>query len=451
MSEKKHGRRFKIRLASYITALTAVLFIWGATQTAKASEYEKRLSVSQQRTISSLSEYLSSVETDLRKMQYVNTRAMTSSLSVSLAKAAAGAKTCLSELSSGETQLYNINKFLSQASDYIQSLNKKVSSGEELTDKDYQQITSLYEYSSVLSRQIGYIEEVMYAGDIRFEDTVSSLSQLKDTGDLSLSYPDTISDAEESFSDYPTLIYDGPFSDNVMSKESEMLKSEKEISESQAKTLASKYSGIEENKLIKKEDEKGHLESYIFYCDGVTVAVTKKGGYLNYLLSDKYAGEEKISKEEAVEKARQYLEKCGYISMKDSYYWDNDGICTVNFAYTLGDVICYGDLIKVSVSLETGEIVSADAADYLMNHRDRGSQSAEISKDEAWANVSRTLTADSSRMAIIPTDDGNEVYSYEFLCHDKEGSDVLVYIDAETGQEAEILLLLYGDGGVLTK
>ena len=166
----------------------------------------------------------------------------------------------------------------------------------------------------------------MYSGEIDFRDAVSTLGQLTDNGDLSLSYSDTVSDAEKSFSDYPTLIYDGPFSDNMLSKESLMLKNEKEITADEAKKKAAEFSGIKESDLIRQEDENGTIKAYVFYCDGTSVAVTKNGGYLMYLLSDAFAGEEKKTAEDAVSIARKYLEKHGFSSLKDSSYSIIDGI-----------------------------------------------------------------------------------------------------------------------------
>ena len=438
-------------MISYTLTLIAVLCAWGTTQTVKAVNYEKQISVAQQRSISSLASYLDTLENDLRKMQYVNTSTMASGLSLSLCKASAGAKNCLSELSAGATQLNTVNKFLTQSSDYVQSLTKRLANGETLTDEDHEQITKLYDYAKQLSEQISYMEEVMYAGNIDFEDAISTLSQLTDKGDLSISYSDTVSDAEESFADYPTLIYDGPFSDNMLSKESEMLKTEKEITAEEAKKRAAEFSGIEEANLIRQEDENGTIQAYVFYCDGTSVAVTKKGGYLMYILSDVYAGEEKKTAEDAIEIARKYLEKYGFYSLKSSYYSINDGICTINFAYTLDDVICYPDLIKVGVALDTGKIVSADTTGYLMNHKSRDIPQNIISSGTALKNISNTLTVESQKTAIIPVDDGSEVYTYEFLCHDKDGNDILVYINAETGKEADIKLLMYSDGGILTR
>lgn len=451
MSMSKTSKRRKIKIISYMLTLVAVLTAWGTVQTVRSLNYEKQISVSQQRTISSLASYIDTLETDLQKMQYVNTSTMASGLSLSLCKASAGAKSCLSELSAGSTQLNTINKFLSQSSDYVQSLTKRIADGDTLTEKDHEQITQLYNYASKLSQQISYMEEVMYSGSIDFEDAVSTLSQLTDNGDLTISYSAVVSDAEDSFSDYPTLIYDGPFSDNMLSKESELLKNEKEINPQEAKKRAAAFSGIEEANLIRQDDENGTIQAYVFYCDGTSIAVTKKGGYLMYILSDTFAGEEKKTAEEAIEIARKYLEKYGFTSMKDSYYSVIDGICTINFAYTLGDVICYPDLIKVGVALDTGKIVSADTAGYLMNHKSRNIPQNVISASAAENAVSRTLTADSRKTAIIPIDDGSEVYTYEFLCHDKDNNDILVYINAETGKEADIKLLMYSDGGILTR
>ncbi|MCD7828610.1 MAG: germination protein YpeB [Clostridiales bacterium] len=444
-------KRLRVRFASYIIAAILVLGVWGITQTVKAASYSRQLSIDRQRAVSSLASYLDSVETDLRKMQYVNTETMASGLALSLSRSSAGAKSCLSQLATGETELYNIYKFLSQAGDYVRSVDKKLISGGSLSDEDREQIKALYEYSVSLSDTASYVEELMYAGEIEFEDTVSTLSMISEEESGLISFYDTVSDTEESFSDYPTLIYDGPYSDNITSKTSELLENESEITAEEAKELAAEYSGIDKNRLLQQENESSNIQSYVFYNDGTTVAVTVKGGYLHYILSDKYAGEEKITEETAAEKAKEFLEKAGYSSMTESYYFDEDGICTVNFAYTENDIIFYPDLIKVSVSLNDGSIVSFDAASYLMNHTEREFSAAAVTLAQARNAVADNLNIEGVKQAVIPLDDGTEKLTYEFLCSDEDGNDVLVYIDTETGLEADILLLLYSDGGTLTK
>ena len=52
---------------------------------------------------------------------------------------------------------------------------------------------------------------------------------------------------------------------------------------------------------------------------------------------------------------------------------------------------------------------------------------------------------------MIPTEGGGEQFAYELLCEDDAGKHVLIYVDTVTGEEDDILILLYADGGTLTK
>ena len=53
--------------------------------------------------------------------------------------------------------------------------------------------------------------------------------------------------------------------------------------------------------------------------------------------------------------------------------------------------------------------------------------------------------------SLIPTDAGGEVRCYEFLCETEDEQEILIYINAVTGEEERILILLKSDGGTLVK
>ena len=60
----------------------------------------------------------------------------------------------------------------------------------------------------------------------------------------------------------------------------------------------------------------------------------------------------------------------------------------------------------------------------------------------------------SERLALIPTSGQNEVLTYEFQTRAGEGDDaqkILVYVNASTGAEEQILLLLETPEGTMTK
>ena len=136
--------------------------------------------------------------------------------------------------------------------------------------------------------------------------------------------------------------------------------------------------------------------------------------------------------------------------MKESYYSTSGGICTINFAYQQGSVTCYTDLIKVGVALDNGEVVLFDARGYLMNHQDRALSSATLTKEQAQEKLSPYLTVQSAGVALIPSDAGSENLCYEFMCKGKNDQKVLVYVNCQTGEEEQILILLETEGGILT-
>ena len=135
--------------------------------------------------------------------------------------------------------------------------------------------------------------------------------------------------------------------------------------------------------------------------------------------------------------------------MTMTYYEIADNILTANFAAVQGDFTLYTDLIKVSVAMDDGGIVSFDARGYLTNHYERELPTPKLTAEEARNSVSSILEVQSTRMALIPSDGDNELYCYEFRCQEEDGRDILVYINCETGQEEQILILLTSESGTL--
>ena len=202
-------------------------------------------------------------------------------------------------------------------------------------------------------------------------------------------------------------------------------------------------------------EEDSILPSYVFHdALSTSVAITKNGGYLCYLITEKPDNlTAKLSYEEAVNKAQQYLSAHGYDSMKDTYYETDNGVMTLNFAYydSASQTICYTDLIKVEVSLQDGSILGLDARGYLVNHHDRTIAEPALPVEQAQESLSDALTVDSVRPALIPSSGQNEVATYEFLCSSATGDRILTYINSQTGAEEQLLILLQTPNGTLTK
>lgn len=446
--ENQVSRRGKIRVRLYASVLILVLFSAFVINAQKASELSRQLNADAERSLSTLEACMSSINTNLTKGLYANTTPMLSSMAISLTRDAASAKNSLSALPLSDTQLDNMLKFLSQVGAFVSTLDRKLSLGEPITSEERNQLKQLIDVSQKLLSELDTITQGVEDGSVSFKQAGSTLQK---SADQSVQIDSAFGDAEQTLTDYPTLIYDGPFSDHILNQTPKTLEGKTDISKEKALEIASDFIGIDKSTLRFDSETNGVIETYNFFVDSINISVCKKGGAVLYLLGSSSAGESVISPEQAVENAKNFLSAKGYENMKESYYSTQDGICTVNFAYENEGVICYPDLIKLSVSLETGNIISFDARGYIMNHTDRPPVQSKISADEAKMSVSDYLTVMSTRLAVIPTDYKTEKTAYEFHCKTPDEQEVLVYIDVLTAKEDDILLLLYSDGGILTK
>lgn len=446
--ENQVSRRGKIRVRLYASVLILVLFSAFVINAQKASELSRQLNADAERSLSTLEACMSSINTNLTKGLYANTTPMLSSMAISLTRDAASAKNSLSALPLSDTQLDNMLKFLSQVGAFVSTLDRKLSLGESITSEERNQLKQLIDVSQKLLSELDTITQGVEDGSVSFKQAGSTL---KKSTDQSMQIGSAFGDAEQTLTDYPTLIYDGPFSDHILNQSPKTLEGKSDISKEKALEIASDFIGVDKSTLRFDSETNGVIETYNFFVDSINISVCKKGGAVLYLLGSSSAGESVITPEQAVENAKNFLSAKGYKNMKESYYSTQDGICTVNFAYDNEGVICYPDLIKLSVSLETGNIISFDARGYIMNHTDRPPVQSKISADEAKMSVSDYLTVMSSRLAVIPTDYKTEKTAYEFHCKTPDEQEVLVYIDVLTAKEDDILLLLYSDGGILTK
>ncbi len=444
-------RRKKARAASFLLALITALAAWGISGAVQVKRYGRMERAAQQRALAQTGEYLDGMTASLQKAVYASTPAMLSRLCAQLHTQACGAKLSLSALSAGDTQLYNMYKFLSQAAEYTESLNRRVTEGRPLTAAERGTLKKLLGYAQRLSGRFGYMADLMNAGMFSFEELKRDLRAADGESADTVSYLTAAADAEESLQELPSLIYDGPFSDHITEKESALLKNAAPVSLAKAKNIAAAALRAQANETVEAGTAEGRLPTYNFYRGKSRMAVTVNGGYPAYILTEYVGGAARLTEKDAIKAAGDYLRELGYAGMEPTYYVNENGVCVINFAYREGEYLCYPDLIKVGVSLSDGSVVSLDARDYLMNHVRRSVPEEAITAQEAAGTVAPGLRVKKTQKAVIPTGGGYEKFAYELLCGDADGQDVLIYVDVLTGQEDDVLLLLYADGGTLTK
>lgn len=440
-------RRSYVRISTFIIFGLVVLLATTIINTRNMISYRDRLEVSYQQSLSELNECLENVSTDLTKSIYSNSSGEIYDISRDLYASCSVAKNALSRLPVSQMELGNAYKFLTQASDYAQFIGAKIEDGKAISEKEHKNLLTLLNYSEQFYNASSDMVRIAQAGGKITNGEVRSTVALPKNA-LSNSF----SNSAKTFESFPTLLYDGPFSDQVLNKKSKLVSDSEVMSKEKCKSIAADCLGVNKQRVIFDSDDKSKFPCYTFKAARYTVSVTKQGGYIKSILYSGNIKSSDISEDNAVNIAGAFLKDIGYKDMAESYYSVQDNICTINFAYCKNGVYCYGDLIKCGVSLSDGRIVSLDASTYLTNHTDRKAFSPKLSEKQAAALVSPYLTINSAKKCVIPKKSGKEKQCWEFSCTSSQtGEDTLVYINCNTGREEDILLLLQTDGGTLVK
>lgn len=444
---RKKNLSNKSKTITVLSVLCTALIALTVINSVRISKLERLNEIQSQKLLSELCESLDGITTGLHKSLYTGTGRLLEKNGNDLYRQASIAKVSLSGLTDESMITDEVYKFLSQVGDYTLSLSQKESFS--LTDEEKKNLKSLYSYSQKLSEAFEEMSTDYYNGSLVFSERLDNL--MSDTDYEQISFSDSFTDTQQTMGDYPTLLYDGPFADTVLNKKALGIKGD-EITAEEARKIAGKILETEEASLKKEADIDSVISLYCFSKGDKSIGITKIGGSVCCITGTENAGESTISHKQAIKMGKEYLKKAGFgESMAETYYSTYDGICTVNYAYEKNGVIYYADLIKVSISLENGDLISLDARGYLMNHTERKQEGKTLSFGQCSKAVSDDLTVISSRQAVIPLETGKEAFCYEFHCKDGDGQEALVYVNMHTGEEEDIMLLLYSDGGVLTK
>lgn len=405
-----------------------------------------------------LIDYIEDVENYLAKSMISNSSEQGAESLMHVWRQANLAQVYLSQLPISTNELSNTAKFLNQVSDFSHSLTKKTIEGEDLTQEELDNLKKLHDYSKELSNTLAQLSDDMGNGKISWqeltEDVDTTFAQQVDN--LSMA---SFSNIDENFGEYEGLIYDGAYSEHVESSEKRGLTGN-DITEEEAKQKAISFIGqdkvekITENGLI----ENGNIIVYDFSItkkegdknNPLTISISKKGGHIVVANCNREIGEEKIQIEEANEIGKNFLNNLGIPNMKPTYYLKQGGAVTINYAYNQEGVTIYSDLIKVKIALDNGEVLGMETSGYLNNHTERTIEAPMINIDKAKSSLNPNLEITSEGLAIIPTEWKTEIYCYEFKGK-IDDTDFLAYVNAETGKEENILVIIETPNGILTQ
>ena len=444
------------KMLTLVVTLVSIILVLGVIIFKKQLEYRGLAENSYNNAFYQLVEYVNQTEVLLAKSTITNSSKHGAETLTNIWRDSTLAESYLARLPIGTQELETTQKFLNQLSDYSYTLANKTIGGEDLAQEDLDNLTKLHEYCSSLKDTLNQLEVDLYSGNIKWGELekAGGKALIQEASNLSQS---SFGSIVEDLHEYAGLIYDGAFSNHMTNPERVGLTGD-DIDEAKAMEIAKEFIGNDRITEINSngQSQNANIECYSFTAkvsdeEIFTIAISVKGGHVVFMNSNRNIINESVSPEDAVKKGEEFLESKEFKNMKPTYYMNNGGVLTVNYAYEQDGVTMYPDLVKVKIALDNGEILGIETTGYLNCHREkRELQETKISLEDARSKVNKNLNVSSSGLAVIPTEWGTEVLCYEFKGNTAD-NDFIVYINAETGEEEDILMIINTPEGTLTE
>lgn len=419
--------------------LVGLLTVGFITSTNSLANVSGQLQSVYERSFYELVSNVNDIEVTLSKCIISNDNSQQNKLFYDLWEQCNVAQNNLSRLPVNHDAINETTKFVNQMGGFSYYLFDKTRNSETLSDADNNSLTELY-------NMCVYIQQIIneYAYQIQNDYNILKDVDRKDISNSNIS--GAFSSMQETGVDYPTLIYDGPFSDSVINKKVLGLIGEELNLEQVNNELEELFKDYNVKRIDYKDETKGKIDTYNFNITlenshEYYLQVTKKGGLVIQLNSYQKSMKDNLSLQDCEKKAEEFAKMLEIENMKAVWSTKINNVAYVNLTTFVDNTIIYPEMIKVKVSTENGEIIGWDAQTYAYNKTTRTDTKATITASEARKKVSNKLVIETEKKALIPLDFNREVLCYEFKCTYNNYT-YYVYINAKTGVEENVLRIV---------
>lgn len=452
----KKSKKAIIIISAYLTAAILVIGGFIIRDTASGMRYQRYVENNYQHAFAELVTNINELDSALQKCCFAGTPEFTASVCTQIYGKAQSAQMAIGILPFSDYELGDTASFISKVGDYAFSISKTCSAGTSLTEEQKNNILALSSAMSTIAQEMNDLMTSISDGKLTISELGRAEHDIGESDDDSVPQylGESFKQMESEFPEVPSLIYDGPFSEHITQLKPRLIENSFEISQEEALSAVAEFTGLKDSIFTLSGIRGGNLPGYTYSAmvDGgeLYISVTLKGGIVMEMINSREVSDAVLNADEAVIIAQDFLLSHGYESLKTSYWVIENNIATINFAYAANEIICYSDLIKVSVALDNGRVIGFEAMGYIMSHHERDIPNAQISQEDAALKVASTLTILSHQMSVIPTDGKNELFCHEFKCSSEDGRHYIVYVNAVTGKEERILILIESENGTLT-
>ncbi|RYD01380.1 hypothetical protein N752_30770 [Desulforamulus aquiferis] len=125
-----------------------------------------------------------------------------------------GARENLTQLPVSSQVTARTAKFLAQAGDYARVKAREINNGQPLTEEEFNTLNTLYRQAEQLNKELYNMEARVSEGRLSITDIIRGAKEELQKG-APTNRPQDFQSIDRDMQGFPTLIYDGPFSDHL--------------------------------------------------------------------------------------------------------------------------------------------------------------------------------------------------------------------------------------------
>lgn len=426
--------------------------VWGYQEHNEKNSVLIKAENSYQRAFHDLTYHVDKLHDELGKSLVVNSRKQMTPTLTNVWRLAYAAQSDVGQLPLTLMPFNNTEEMLARVADFSYRVAVRDLDKQPLTEKEYQTLKSLHKHAADIQDQLRNVQSNVIDKQLRWMDVETALASDDKKSDNTI--VDGFKTIEKKVQEYPDLDW-GVGIQSLDKKKQQRIKGidGKKVSKEDAKRIALDFVGMKEGNVKVDVDENGKGETYSAYSVRITspkdatainMDVTKRGGKVVWLMDERKVGKEKISIEKAQESGHKFLRAHGYDNMQVAEIDSYDGMAVFTFVPEVDGVRFYPDAVVCEVALDSGRVTAFNSTEYLFNNKKRMVPKPKVSKEEARGKVNPSVKVTDQRLAMIEgKNDGKEVLAWE-LTGSFEGNTYMIYINAQTGEEEEIVRMETG-------
>lgn len=430
------------KIARVLFPITAIALL--GTGTWAYQEYQEKSSIlikaenQYQRAFHELNNHMDSLHNEIGKALAINSRKHMCDSLTNVWRLTYAAQNDVGQLPLSLMPFHDTQKFLGRVGAFAYNTGVRDLNKQPLSEKEYQTLSTLYQNSTEIKNKLNDVQSQVLSKNLRWMDV--ELAMATEDKKLDHTIIDGFKAVNRMVEQFPEVDW-GPTVNNMEVRKREKFTTLKgrNISAEEAKQKVAKLLKRSPQDMKVAYTDQGDFPVYSVSFQGkdgipVNADLTRTEGYMTWMLYNRTVKDQKLDRNQALQKAQSFLKGMGYQNMTPISFNQEENIITFSMVHKQNEVFIYPEALAIKVALDNGEILGLQADEYVFNRKTRVTQKPSLTVEQARKRVNPHVKVSKINQAYIYGDEGKEVLCYEFLGTLKQDQ-YRIFINADTGNE----------------